>query len=171
MKKTIALALVLISLLALCSCGGSGTKLTKDNLTTYFNVKTGAYQTGDLVYGDRSPHGQGYYTCAGYEKIKVYCKLEPISSNFTYSGVEVVIRVSGNYMGCDDIAESNDYGGTVTDYLPKSFSETITVKVDISGKGEGYKEISVESGKLVDDSTKYTLDDYQIVSVKGTVEK
>lgn len=176
MKKRIALGLVFILIFALCSCSKShGTKLSADNFTKYFNIETGGTVSGDLKWGNKSKiGGAGTYTCSGYDKFSIWCYINPISEHFIYSDVVVQIFLSGYYIGCDDVNASNEAGYTVHAYEPISFTTTLNISIDLSGKGTGSEIISVPDGKWIDkfgEDTILTLNDYEILSVEGRVEK
>ncbi len=162
MKKTIALALVLISLLALCSCGG-GTKLTKNNFKTYFKLEP---------YPDLSDCTtiSGY---AGFSKMRIACKCSAISNNYNYSNVTVKIKVKGHY---DYFDQEASYLAGRRVYIDPSvnFESTVKIDIDISGNGEGFStnEFTVPEGKLISGIYSEALVcDYEILSVTGTVEK
>ncbi len=165
MKKVTALALLLISLLALCSCGGSGTKLTKDNFTTYFKIDTGIKGIGEPA---RASNG-AYFA---YNTMKIVCNVNAISSNYNYSNVTVKIKLKGHY---DYFDAAETYYAMKKVFIDPSvnFEETLTINVDISGKGESNtNEFTMPDGKLITPGASdcFTCD-YEILSVTGTVEK
>ena len=171
MKKVIAIILIVLSVFSLFSCAkNQGTKLTVDNYATYFEFHTSGSTTGTL----NSTSSHAYY---GYEGLSVNCSVNPISDKFIYNDVVFTVKLSGYYKYFDRDAS---YEAKKEKYIddPQQFETTVTINVDIAGKGSTFQEYMMPDGKLLPAFSNYeTLPseyfecNYEVISVSGTIEK
>jgi len=150
MKKILCLLIIFCVVGCVLSGCDKGTKLTVDNYEQYLKV------TADCnIYG-------------------ISCNVTPVTDNYDFNDVEIVVRVTGEYAIYNHIFVGYSASGVphydaTIKHSDKSFSETFTLRLNIGGTVINREDAKVELALPQNTTTSGCPCEYEVISIRGTV--